>query len=155
MQISRRGDYSIRAMIDIASQPAGATALTREIAVRQEIPQAFLVKIISRLTQAGLIRAYRGAAGGVTLAHPPAQINVLQIIEAVEGPVYLNRCLIGPGECSRDVSCSMHIIWKQAQKQLVELFQGTRLSDLAAVNSQADGDAQAAEVAGAGEATAV
>ncbi len=130
MQISRRGDYSIRAMIDIASQPAGTLVLTHEIAQRQDIPRAFLVKIISRLTQAGLLRAYRGAAGGVSLSCPPEQVNVLEVIEAVEGPIHLNRCLIRAGECPRDKSCAMHLVWIKAQRQLVELLRSTRLSDL-------------------------
>jgi len=130
MQFSRRSDYTVRAMMDVATVPAGSLALTHEIASRQEIPAAFLTKIIGRLTQEGLLRTYRGAFGGVSLGRPAEQITMRQIIEAVEGPVNLMWCLAQAGECQRDVTCPVHEVWHQAQAELLRRLDNVTLADL-------------------------
>ena len=119
MQLSRRADYAIRAVVDLASLPEGSIGITREIADRQEIPPVFLAKIIGRLAKAGLIRAYRGASGGVTLARPAEELTLLDVVEAIEGPLTLNRCLARAGECPREVFCPVKGIWAEAQERLV------------------------------------
>ncbi|MCL5265666.1 MAG: Rrf2 family transcriptional regulator [Chloroflexi bacterium] len=139
MQISRRGDYSVRAMIDIASRPEGEMALTHEVAQRQGIPRSFLVKIIGQLAKAGLLRAFRGATGGVYLARPADQISLRQIIEAVEGPIHLNRCLIRPGECNLDTTCPVHAVWEEAQNHFLQLFDSKTLADLLEDSTILDG----------------
>ncbi|MEW6230968.1 MAG: Rrf2 family transcriptional regulator [Chloroflexota bacterium] len=130
MQLSRAADYAVRAMLDVASQGAGAVVLTREIARRQDIPLPFLAKIIPRLGQAGLLHTYRGALGGVALACPASEVSLHQIIEAVEGPIALNRCTIRPGACPRDTFCAVHAVWAQAQTALNRLLDSALLSDL-------------------------
>ncbi len=130
MQFSRRSDYSVRAMMDVATMPAGSLALTHEIASRQEIPSAFLTKIVGRLTQEGLLRTYRGAFGGVILARPADQITLRQIIEAVEGPINLMWCMVQPGECKRDATCPVHEVWHQAQDELLRRLDSVTLADL-------------------------
>jgi len=118
-------------MIDIATVPEDEVAITREVAGRQDIPQAFLTKIVQRLAQAGLLEAQRGAHGGVRLARPAAEINLRQIIEAMEGPVFLNYCLIRPGECSRENTCPIHDVWLEAQEKLLETLEKCTLAYLA------------------------
>jgi len=131
MQLTRRGDYGIRAMLDIATVSDGKRALTHEIAERQDIPRVFLTKIVAQLTRAGLLRTYRGAAGGVTLAQPADQITLLDIVEAVEGPLALNQCTMRPSGCSRDHLCPVCDVWQEAQAQLETLLRGARLSEMA------------------------
>jgi len=131
MQLSRRGDYGIRAMLDIAVVPDGKRALTHEIARRQDIPRVFLTKIIAQLTRAGLLRTYRGASGGVTLSRAPAEITLLDIVEAVEGPIALNRCTMTPSTCDRDDLCPVCSVWEQAQQQLETLLRGVNLANVA------------------------
>ncbi|MEW6233592.1 MAG: Rrf2 family transcriptional regulator [Chloroflexota bacterium] len=131
MELSRRGDYAVRAMLDVATRPVDRMTVTKEIALRQDIPPVFLTKIVSSLSQAGLLRTYRGVAGGVALGKPADQISLLQIIEAVDGPIYINRCLIRPGECDRDRTCPAHELWVQAQGELLGLLANKSLADLA------------------------
>lgn len=131
MELSRRGDYAVRAMLDVAARPADRMTVTKEIALRQDIPPVFLTKIVSSLSQAGLLRTYRGVEGGVALGKPADQISLLQIIEAVDGPIYINRCLIGPGECDQDQTCPAHELWVQAQGELLGLLANKSLADLA------------------------
>ncbi len=139
MQLSRRADYSIRAMIDIASMPPNAVVATREIAERQEIPQVFLTKIVTRLMRAGLLSTHRGATGGVHLARSPQEINLRDIIEAVEGPIALNRCTRQPSACKRDDVCPSRPVWHQIQEEMLKTLMDARLSDLAENGRQLSG----------------
>lgn len=131
MQLSRRADYSIRAMVDIAGLPPNAVVATREVAERQEIPHVFLTKIVTRLMRAGLLRTHRGATGGIFLARPSQEINVLDIVQAVDGPIALNLCTRNPSECKRDVNCPSRAVWVDVQEQMLENLRKARLSDLA------------------------
>jgi Rrf2 family protein len=131
MEISRRTDYGVRVILDLATNEENGRASTHEIAERQNIPSPFLAKIVSQLSLAGLVTTYRGAGGGVTLARPAADISLLQVIEALEGPVRLNRCLIEPDACPQNGHCPVHGIWAKAQGELVSLLKCTTFDDLA------------------------
>lgn len=133
MEISRRTDYGVRVILDLASLPGGERASTQEIAERQNIPGPFLAKIISQLSLSGLVTTYRGAGGGVKLARPASEINLLQVIEALDGPVRLNRCVIEPGVCPRDTHCPVHHIWAKAQSDLSTLLAATTFDELTGV----------------------
>lgn len=141
MQISRRADYGVRVILDLASQTNGGRAPTQEIAARQNIPMPFLAKIVSQLALAGLVTTYRGAGGGVCLAKPSSEITLLHVIEALEGPIHLNRCLIEPDHCPEERNCPVHDIWCQAQTSLTSLLGGTtfeQLVDAARVKAQSN-----------------
>lgn len=144
MQITRRADYAVRTMLDLAGMEGTSTALTQEVAARQGIPLPFLAKIVLALTRAGLLRSYRGSGGGIALARPADQITLLQVVEAVDGPIALNRCVLWPEECSRVGSCPVHEIWCEARELLVNRLRSTALADLvkrsdAATRTQAGG----------------
>ena len=131
MEISRRTDYGVRVILDLATHTARERASTQEIAERQNIPSPFLAKIVSQLSLAGLVTTYRGAGGGVTLARPAAEISLLQVIEALEGPIRLNRCLTEPDACPQNGSCPVHDIWAKAQREMVHPLNYTTFDDLA------------------------
>jgi Rrf2 family iron-sulfur cluster assembly transcriptional regulator len=129
--MSRAADYAARAMVYVASNDNGNTATTQEIAARQGVSQAFLQKIVQRLVQAGLLRTQRGPSGGVSLSQPPSDISLRQIVEAIEGPITLNRCLRGPGECHREAICPVHEICVKVQKDMLETLENSTLDKLA------------------------
>ena len=129
--LSRKADYGVRAMMDIARRPPTTRAVVAEIAERQHIPVFYLAKIMPRLARAGLVRTALGAAGGIALALPAEEISLLQIIEAVDGPLMLNLCSLNPADCEHHASCPACDTWRQAQAQLNRALAGTRLSDLA------------------------
>ncbi|TAK35593.1 MAG: Rrf2 family transcriptional regulator [Chloroflexota bacterium] len=135
MQISRQADYGIRAMIEVARLEPGETARTKDVARAQEIPLVFLTKIILQLVRAGLLRSYRGANGGIGLAKSKEEITLRDIVEAIEGPIALNRCVLREGECPRDKVCPVHKTWVSAQETLVAQLASTRLSDLVSMGS--------------------
>jgi Rrf2 family protein len=131
MQISRRTDYGLRVILHLAGLPTNQRASTHEIATHQSIPGPFLAKIVSQLSVAGLVTTHRGAGGGVALAIPPSDISLLQVIEALDGPLRLNRCLIQPDSCPRNETCPVHDVLALAQDQLATLLQDTTFDALA------------------------
>lgn len=131
MEISRRTDYGVRVILDLATLRDGERASTHEIADRQQIPNPFLAKIISQLSLSGLVTTYRGAGGGVRLALPPSEITLLHVIEALDGPVRLNRCLIQPSACPRNNHCPVHEVWAEAQAGIIGLLGSTTFDQLA------------------------
>ena len=142
LQLTRDGEYAVRAILYLASQPHGRITLIQEISDAQDVPRSYLSKIMQHLTRAGLAKSRRGAKGGFYLARPSDTITLRETIEAVEGPIFLNVCLIRKGECHRDESCPVHLVWQEAQKRLFEVLDGKTMADL--VN-----DARMIEEAGA------
>jgi Rrf2 family protein len=130
MEISRRTDYGVRVILDLASLQDGVRASTQEIAERQSIPAPFLAKIVSQLSTSGLVETYRGAGGGVVLARPPSEINLLDVIEALDGPVRLNRCATEPDSCPHNEQCPVHDIWVEAQRDLTQLLTSVTFDSL-------------------------
>lgn len=130
LQLSREADYASRAVIHLAAQPDGTPALVNDISKEQEVPRNYLSKIMQRLAAAGLVKSRRGPKGGFTLARPAEDITLLEAIEAVEGPIHLNVCLIRKGECPRDATCPVHPVWKEAQRKLSEVLGGKTIAQL-------------------------
>lgn len=130
MEISRRTDYGIRVILDLATLAKDGRAATQEIAQRQRVPSPFLAKIIAQLSLAGLVTTHRGAGGGVALARPASQISLLEVIEGLEGPVRLNRCLIQPQACPNDGHCPVHEVLAQAQAELISKLACTTFDTL-------------------------
>ena len=131
MVISRRTDYGVRIILDLAILPQDERVAAHDIADRQKIPRPFLAKIISQLCLAGLVTTHRGAGGGVALARPAAEITLLEVVEALEGPIRLNRCTIRPDDCPRNSFCPVHLVWSRAQTDLVDRLGGTTFESLA------------------------
>ena len=120
MQITRQADYALRAIIYLAKLNEGEKASTRDIAETQKIPPSFLAKIVSQLSIAGLIQTSRGARGGITLAKTPEEISILNVVEAIDGPMLLNACTSSAHVCPFGQNCPMPEIWCETRELLVE-----------------------------------
>lgn len=121
MQITRQADYAVRAVHYLSQLGPDKRAATSQIAQEQRIPPSFLAKIVSQLSVAGLLQTSRGARGGVSLARPPHEITLLEVVEAIDGPIQLNECVgDNGGSCIFGESCPMRPVWCQAQAELVE-----------------------------------
>ncbi len=129
MQITRQADYAVRAVLHLARIGDQRTA-TSTIAEKQRIPPSFLAKIVSQLSIAGLLHTSRGARGGVTLARTPKEITLLEVIEAIDGPIQLNECVGDSGACSFDDDCPLRPVWCDAQEELVNKLKGTNFADM-------------------------
>ncbi len=130
MQITRQADYAVRAVLYLARLGGGERAATSTVAEEQRIPPSFLAKIISQLSIAGLLHTSRGARGGVTLARPPKEITLLDVIESIDGPIMLNECVGEEGDCAFDDDCPLRSVWCDAQEVLVKRLKSTSFQQL-------------------------
>lgn len=131
MELTRKGEYAIRGILFLARQPKGKLSLAGEIADASGVPKTFLAKILQDFTKVGLVNSFRGTGGGFTLARPPDSITLREVVEAVEGPVLPNRCLIDAGSCERDASCLVHPVWKRVRDEIVRILDGVTIEELA------------------------
>jgi Rrf2 family protein len=131
MQITRQADYAIRAVRYLAKQGPNERSATSTVAKEMKIPPSFLAKIISQLSIAGLLHTSRGARGGVTLARPAAEISILDVVEAIDGPILLNECVGDPADCVFSDDCLVHPIWVEVQDSLVKRLRESRFDQLA------------------------
>ena len=131
MQLTRQADYAIRALLRLSEAENGSVIQTKEIASAEGIPEKYLPTIMRTLARAGLVRTMRGNQGGVLLAREPSKINLREVIEAIEEPIVLNRCLREDGDCDREEFCPVHPVWDRIQKTLVDRLESTTFADLA------------------------
>lgn len=132
MQITQEADYATRTILHLARACDGNLIATHEIARQQKIPPSFLAKIVSQLSTAGLLYTSRGARGGVRLSKSPKNITLLEVIEAIDGPIRLNVCTQKEGRCSLEGNCPLQRVWCMAQQALVKRLRNTNFAQLSA-----------------------
>lgn len=120
--------YALRAMGFLARQEGNSPVLSSLIADEMEIPKNFLSKILNRLVQAGLVQAVRGRNGGVSLARPPAQIKLYDIVNLFMKMEDFKRCFLGLKDC--DGSCGLHIRWQIIAEQYEKMMNETTVEQL-------------------------
>jgi Rrf2 family protein len=136
MQITRQADYAMRAVLYLAELGQERRAATSQIAERQQIPPSFLAKIVSQLSVAGLLQTSRGARGGVSLARPPEDITFLEVVEAIDGPILLNECVLDSGACTFGESCAIRPVFCDAQAELVARLDRTTFGGAVKTNGR-------------------
>ncbi|WP_206811451.1 RrF2 family transcriptional regulator [Paradesulfitobacterium ferrireducens] len=132
MKINQATDYAFRTVLFLAKQWDSHLVMAQDIAKSEVIPMRYLLKIMPSLIKAGIVTSVRGVGGGYALAKDPRDITLLDILEAVEGPIELNRCLIRPDLCSKNGSatCEIHAALAQIQNRLRRDFQSYAVADL-------------------------
>ena len=132
MRLSTRSRYASRVLGELVRRGGeNAPVMMRKLAESQDVSKRYLDNIFATLRLAGLIRTTRGAAGGYMLARPAAEITVLDIVEALDGDLYLVEC-VGEGfNCSRKGKCSTHVVWKDASAALQDALRKVNLRSLA------------------------
>ena len=125
LELTRRGDYGVRAMLALAEAQAGASSdraapcrSVRELAECMAIPPAILPSVMQRLSRAGLVTARQGRAGGYALARASSSISLLEVIEAVEGEMRLRTCVLRNARCGARGECAVHAIFARAHDRL-------------------------------------
>ncbi|MBM7867787.1 Rrf2 family transcriptional regulator [Heliobacterium gestii] len=131
MEITRKAEYAIAALLDLTLLPPGEFTLSKDIAKRQGIPTNFLPQIMAALSRHGWVESTRGAGGGVRLAVEGGTITLQAVIEVVEGPIAINRCLVAAGACPNQAGCPLHHVWARAQGAMLDVLANTTIADLA------------------------
>jgi Rrf2 family protein len=130
MQLTRAADYAVRVMIHMAGLPLGARTSRTELANAAACPEQFLSKVLQDLTRAGLVVSHRGNTGGFELPANHYEASVLQVVEAVEGPVRMNLCLGCEEGCERQGWCAAHVVWQEAQDAMTAVLRKTSIAQL-------------------------
>ena len=132
MQLTRAADYGVRIMIHLATLPPGSCVSGAELANAQEVPDAFAIKVLQALVRSRLVGSQRGSGGGFSLLADPAKINIMDVIEAIDGPLSLNACLSTPPGCTRLSRCAAHRVWVKAQDAMTGVLRAATIASLAA-----------------------
>jgi len=133
MLFSRSAEYGIRAMTFLATLPPGRLAGAREISESEQIPMAFLWKILQNLAKRRLIRSFKGLRGGYELAQPANQLTLSMIVEATDSADRIANCVLGLPKCSDENACPLHETWKELRSNMSEMLHQNTLADLARV----------------------
>lgn len=131
MRLTKGTDYGARGAIYLAKLPPSAVALVGDIADAEGVPESYLAKILQSLAKEGIVHSHRGAKGGFSLARPACEITLRQVVEAIEGPVALCRCLAPWDDCERKGHCAMRPVMARVQQGLIEALEHTTLQELA------------------------
>lgn len=131
MEISRQTDYAIRTIEYLARIPSGKLVQTREIAIRQEIPEKYLPTIVRTLARSGILKTMRGNNGGVSLSRPPQEITLRHVVEAIDGPLVLipNMGPLGPFEDDDNLAI-LQDFWDRVTEDIRRELDSVRISDL-------------------------
>ena len=130
MKLSTKGRYATRALLDLALHEGEAPVLLKDIAQRQQISLLYLEHLITPLIAGGIVWSTRGARGGVSLARPPEQVKLSEVIQLLEGSIAPVECVNNPGVCSRSKLCVTRDIWCELKKAMNGVLESTTLQDL-------------------------
>lgn len=137
IELTKRGDYAIRAMLALAGRQDEPPLSARRIAAEMAIPRRFLPQVMADLTRAGLVTAKTGRTGGYRLARPAHDVTLLAIVEAVEGDTRRRSCVVTGEECGGDTPCAVHDAFIAAQEGMRAAFAAMTLAE--AEERHADG----------------
>jgi Rrf2 family iron-sulfur cluster assembly transcriptional regulator len=132
MRITQEGDYAFRVVLYLSKMGLDKRIEAKTIADAERIPLRFLLKLLRKLGMAGIVKSYRGVGGGYALAREPGQITLKEVLEAIEGPIYINRCLYDPEFCNmkRAGYCKVHQALEKIQLGLVQDLESISFQDL-------------------------
>lgn len=161
LSLGRRADYAIRATLALAREH-DARLKSRQIAEAMAIPAGYLAQIMASLVRARIVSSVAGPNGGYSLARPPLAINLLEVIDAVEGAARSPDCVLRGGPCRWDDVCAVHVPWIRAQQALLAQLATTSFAEIAAIDQQIEdgvfripGDLRLLAPAAVGDAAAI
>lgn len=132
MRMTRGADYGARGVIYLAKRPPDTVALVGDIASAEDLPASYLAKIFQDLVKEGILRSHRGAKGGFALERPAEEITLLEVIEAIDGPINLCPCLVSSQGCEKIDTCSLRPVVAEAQEQMLAVLENRTFDYLAA-----------------------
>lgn len=121
MEITRESDYAVRCVLYLAGK-RDRIAIIEEIAREMDVPRSFLAKILQKLARASIVKSFRGIKGGFQLARSPGDITLLDVIEAAEGEIALNKCVLDGASCERTAACSVHPVWVKIRRDFRDVL---------------------------------
>ena len=131
MKVSTKGEYGVRALIELAHHYGQGPVQSAEIAARQEIPETYLDQLLTTLRRAGFIRSVRGPQGGHALIAEPHEVKMSDAVLALEGSLAPSACVDDPEACSKEGGCVQREVWKRIRDATQEILESVSIADLA------------------------
>ena len=131
MQLTRAADYAVRVMVQLALRAADGRVSLPALAKATGAPESFLSKVLQSLAHAGLISSQRGQAGGFRISPRGRSASMLDVIEAIDGDICLNLCMVSGRSCSRKARCPAHPVWVEAQHAMLAVLSGATVAEMA------------------------
>ena len=146
LALTRRGDYAVRAAFCLAKWAGdGRYVKIREVAQAMALPASYTPQVLRLLADAGLAEARAGRDGGYRLTRPPAEVPLLDVVEAAEGAFTLERCILRGGPCHWEQACAVHAAWSAAVQACRDSLRRTTLADLIAADARLEAGGGIAE----------
>lgn len=131
MQFTKAEEYGVFGVMYLAQKDSNQITPLSEISQAQGIPEKFLAKIFQSLSKAGIVRSHRGVRGGFTLARDPATVTVKEVLETIQGPYHLMKCVDDLSTCPHEEEfCALRELLCIAEQRLTEVFEGYTVADL-------------------------
>jgi len=130
MKFSTRALYGMRAILALARTHGRGSTFLKDLAGQEHLPGTYLEQLMVPLRKADIVQAVRGARGGYTLSRNPAEISVLSILEALEGPLNLAECPVVSGCCGNPETCALRELWSDGSQALKDAYRGLSLAHL-------------------------
>ena len=130
MQLTRGCEYAIRGLTFLAMNHGEDPILLADIANSIGAPTNYLSNIFQILTRLGLVNSHRGAKRGYTLSRDPAEVNLRDVVEGMEGPISISSCNLDKGWCEHESECSMYSVWEDLQDTISQKLEATSLKSL-------------------------
>ena len=140
MKVSTKGDYGVRALVELAHHFGEGPTQSAEIAARQEIPEPYLDQLLTTLRRAGFIRSVRGPQGGHALIRKPDEVRLSEVMIALEGSLAPIACVDDPKACTRSGGCVGRDVWTRVRDTTVEILDNVTIADLAEKEREYNGN---------------
>jgi Rrf2 family protein len=131
MKVSTKGDYGVRALVELAHHYGEGPVQSAEIAARQEVPEPYLDQLLTTLRRAGFIRSVRGPQGGHALIRSPGEVRLSEVMTALEGSLAPIACVDDPDACTRTGGCVQREVWMRVRDATVQILESVTIGDLA------------------------
>lgn len=129
MQITRETDYAMRCVLYLTGQPH-KIVMVEEISREMATPKSFIAKILQKLVRGGIVKSFRGVKGGFQLNRASKDINLLDVIEAIEGSIALNACAVDSSVCGFSKTCGVHAVWVTLRREVNDLLKKHNFADI-------------------------
>src|SRR5512144_2264161 len=130
LKLTKKADYGLMAMKHLAERAPQGACSAKDVADAYGIPQEALAKILQRLAKAGLLKSQHGINGGYTLARDPNLISAFEVIQAIDGPLFITSCVTVRGECDQTDRCTIREPLRKVNQSIEDVLKNIKISEM-------------------------